>query len=94
MPRAIPELSIQSSERRACPLDLISYWVETDYHSKPLSTRAGCEMCYEKRKKRHGGGGGGLGRSSAMWGLEARKGQQPGLTEAKLKRQDREREPR
>lgn len=55
MPRAIPELSIQSSEQRACPLDLIFYWVETDYHSKPLSARAGSETCYEKKKKRHRG---------------------------------------
>lgn len=90
MPRAIPELSIQSSEQRACPLELIFYWVETDYHSKPLSARAGSERCYEKREKRHRG---------ADWegqvyvGLEARTGQQQGLTEAKLKRQDRGREP-
>lgn len=34
-----------------------------------------------------------MGRSSDMWGLEARTGQQQAL-EAKLKRQDRGREPR
>lgn len=72
MPRAIPELSIQSSERRACPLDLISYWVETDHHSKPLSARAGSETCYEKRKKRHGRGG--IGKVKCYVGARGQNG--------------------
>lgn len=61
MPRAIPELSIQSSERRACPLDLIFYWVETDYHSKLPGLAVRRAM-----RKGKSGTGGGLGRSSAM----------------------------
>lgn len=51
VPRAIPELSIQSSGQRACPLESYIVLGGDRQHSKPLSTRAGSEMRYEERKK-------------------------------------------